>query len=136
MPRISVVVPAYDVEPYLHECLASIAGQTVTDLEVIVVDDGSTDGTRAVAEAFAAGDPRFRVIAQANRGLGAARNAGVDAAGGALLAFVDGDDALPPRAYEHLSAALSRTGSDFAAGNVLRLTADGAHQAPFLRRAF
>src|SRR4051812_748761 len=136
MARISVVVPAFDVGPYLRECLASIAGQTVRDLQVIVVDDGSRDGTRAIAEEFAASDPRFHVIAQENRGLGAARNAGVDAARGTYLAFVDGDDILPPRAYEHLQGALARTGSDFAAGNVFRLTGDGAAQAPFLRRAF
>src|SRR4051794_26256093 len=136
MARISVIVPAFNVEPYLQECLASIAAQTVRDLEVLVVDDGSTDGTRAIADAFAASDPRFHVIAQPNRGLGAARNAGVDAARGTYLAFVDGDDVLPPRAYEHLQAALQRTASDFAAGNVLRLTDEGAVQAPFLRRAF
>src|SRR4051812_24229138 len=116
MARISVVVPAFNVEAYLQECLASIAAQTAPDLEVIVVDDGSADGTRAVAEAFAAGDPRFRVISQPNRGLGAARNAGVAAARGTYLAFVDGDDVLPPRAYEHLGAALLRSGSDFATG--------------------
>jgi CDP-glycerol glycerophosphotransferase len=134
--RISVVVPAYDVEPYIRECLASIAAQTVSDLDVIVVDDGSRDGTRSVAEEFAAGDARFRVVAQENRGLGAARNAGIEASSGPLLGFVDGDDVLPPRAYEHLSAALARTGSDFAAGNVLRLTEAGTEQARFLRRAF
>jgi len=136
VPRISVVVPAFDVEPYIRECLASIAAQTAPDLEVIVVDDGSRDGTRAVAEEFAAADPRFRVVAQENRGLGAARNAGVDASSGPLLAFVDGDDVLPPRAYEFLALALGRTGSDFAAGNVLRLSEAGTEQARFLRRAF
>src|SRR4051794_25173627 len=136
MARISVIVPAFNVEPYLQECLASIAAQTARDIEVFVVDDGSTDGSRAVAEAFAASDVRFHVITQPNRGLGAARNAGVAAARGTYLAFVDGDDVLPPRAYEHLQGALTRTASDFATGNVLRITAEGVVQAPFLRRAF
>src|SRR4051794_41884994 len=68
VPRISVVVPVYNVERYLSDCLESIERQTVTDLEVLVVDDGSTDGSAAIPAAFAARDPRFRIITQPNGG--------------------------------------------------------------------
>jgi CDP-glycerol glycerophosphotransferase len=136
MPRISVVVPIYDVEMYLPECLRSLAAQTARDLEVVMVDDGSTDGSAAIAERFAARDRRFRLITQANGGLGHARNAGVAAATGELLAFVDSDDVVPGDAYELLAGALDRTGSDFASGNVLRLEDGRTSQAPFLARTF
>jgi len=136
MARISVVVPIYDVEPYLAECLESVAAQTLADLEVIMVDDGSTDGSARIAGEFAERDPRFRLLTQPNRGLGAARNAGADAASGELLAFVDSDDVLVPDAYERLARALDRTGSDFATGNVHRLENGGTRQAPFLAKTF
>jgi CDP-glycerol glycerophosphotransferase len=136
VPLISVVVPVYNVEAYLGECLDSIASQSVRDLEVIVVDDGSTDGSAAIAREWAARDPRFQVITQANGGLSAARNTGLDAARGELLSFVDSDDLLAPGAYERLHGALERTGSDFATGNVHRLTSDGVWQAQFLEKAF
>ena len=102
MPRISVVVPIYDVESYLATCLQSVARQTVRDLEVIMVDDGSTDGSRALAERFASRDRRFRLVTQPNGGLGRARNMGSDLATGEFLAFVDSDDVLPHDAYERL----------------------------------
>src|SRR5689334_866082 len=90
-PLLSVVVPVYDVERYLDECLASLAAQTLRDLEVVVVDDGSPDGSAAIAEAWARRDPRFRLVRQANHGLGHARNTGARHAAGTYLAFVDSD---------------------------------------------
>jgi CDP-glycerol glycerophosphotransferase len=136
MPRISVVVPVYNVEAYLQACLESIAAQTVSDLEVIVVDDGSTDSSATIAGRFAEQDPRFRVVRQPNGGLGRARNAGAALATGELLAFVDSDDLLPPKAYELLSRSLERTGSDFATGMVHRFDSTGSRPAPFLEKAF
>ena len=136
MPRISVVVPIFDVESYLEPCLESLAGQTLRDLEVILVDDGSTDRSARIAEAFAARDRRFRLIRQPNSGLGSARNTGTSAAGGEFLAFLDSDDVLPANAYELLLGALERSGSDFASGNVHRLTAGVQEQALFLQRTF
>jgi CDP-glycerol glycerophosphotransferase len=137
-PRISVVVPIYNVERYLQECLESIAAQTFGDLECVMVDDGSTDGSAAIAEAYAAQDPRFRLVRQENRGLGAARNTGCRhlADGTEFLAFVDSDDTLPPGAYELMVRTLEETGSDFVAGNALRLRSTGyeqshAHVRPF-----
>jgi CDP-glycerol glycerophosphotransferase len=134
--RISIVVPVYNVAAYLEACLESLARQTVPDLEVLVVDDGSTDGSVGIAERFAARDPRFQLVRQANAGQGAARNNGVARANGAFLAFVDGDDVVPHYAYEAMLDALERTGSDFATGNVRRLTSLGTHRAVFLGDAF
>src|SRR5256885_10954123 len=115
MPRISVVVPIYNVEPYLDECLDSIARQTYRDLEVVMVDDGSKDNSPAIAELWASKDERFRLVTQPNGGLGNARNTGIRHAGGELLAFVDSDDYLAPNAYQLLVEALDETGSGLAA---------------------
>ncbi|NGO77346.1 glycosyltransferase [Streptomyces sp. YC504] len=133
--RLSVVVPIYNVEDYLGACLESLAGQTMPDLEVVMVNDGSTDGSREIARRFADGDGRFRLVDQANAGLGAARNAGAREAGGVHLAFVDSDDVIPAEAYERMLGMLDETGSDFVTGNVHRLRADGTQQqSPMFRK--
>ncbi|MFF2508453.1 CDP-glycerol glycerophosphotransferase family protein [Streptomyces sp. NPDC058067] len=124
-PRLTVVVPIHNVEAYLDACLESLAAQTMTDLEVVMVDDGSTDGSPAIARAMADRDGRFRYIRQDNAGLGAARNAGAARATGTHLAFVDSDDVVPHDAYERMLGALAESGSDFATGNVHRLRVDG-----------
>jgi CDP-glycerol glycerophosphotransferase len=136
VPRISVIVPIHDVERYLPACLGSLAAQTTGDLEIVMVDDGSTDDSAAIADRFAARDPRFRLIRQANGGLGNARNTGTAAASGELIAFVDSDDVVPHDAYERLAAALDATGSDFATGNVQRLQGAQITQARFLATTF
>jgi CDP-glycerol glycerophosphotransferase len=136
VPRISVVVPIYDVEEYLDECLRSLARQTVSDFEAVLVDDGSTDASATVAERFAEQDSRFRLLRRPNGGLSRARNTGIDAADGEYLAFLDSDDVLPPNAYELLLGSLQRTGSDFATGNVHRLTTTGCTQAGYCADAF
>ncbi|MEV4626734.1 glycosyltransferase family 2 protein [Micromonospora sp. NPDC049523] len=130
---ITVVVPIYNVRSYLVECLDSIAGQTYPDLDVVLVDDGSTDDSGEIAERYTSTDNRFRLIRQENRGLGAARNTGVEAAAGDYLTFVDSDDLLPPYALELLVGALEQTGSDFASGNVALLTSRGLRQSPLHR---
>ena len=119
-PLVSVVVPMYNVERYLRECLESLAHQTMPDLEVVMVDDGSTDSSAAVAAEFARGDRRFHLVRQPNGGLGHARNTGADHARGRFLAFVDSDDIVTPQAYELLTESLRKTGSDFATGNFHR----------------
>src|SRR4051812_36101890 len=120
MARLSVVVPIYNVEDYLKPCLDSIAAQTFTDLEVVMVNDGATDSSPTIAEAYAARDPRFKLVNRPNGGLSAARNTGVEHATGELLAFVDSDDLLTPDAYKLMVGSLDETGSDFATGWVLR----------------
>ncbi|MDO5400289.1 MAG: glycosyltransferase [Eubacteriales bacterium] len=101
---ISVIVPVYDVEAYLPRCLDSILGQTYADLQIILVDDGSPDGSGAICDSYAKKDPRIQVIHQKNGGLSAARNAGLDLAEGEYVAFVDSDDYLEPEAYETMAA--------------------------------
>ncbi|TDD66489.1 CDP-glycerol:glycerophosphate glycerophosphotransferase [Actinomadura darangshiensis] len=133
-PRVGVVVPIHNVEPYLAECLASIARQSLRDLDVVLVDDGSTDGSGELARRFADGDSRFRLIRRPNGGLGRARNVGAEAARGEYLAFVDSDDVLPEHALELLVGTLERTGSDIASGNVQLLTGDELTQSPMHRR--
>ena len=120
VPRISVVVPFFNNEDLLGDCLESIAAQTFRDLEVIMVDDGSTDGSAAIAAARAAADPRFTLLQVPNGGPGYARNRGVERARGMYLAFVDADDALPAHAYARLLHVLENSGSDFVSGNVQR----------------
>jgi CDP-glycerol glycerophosphotransferase len=134
--RISVVVPVYNVAAYLEECLDSIARQTMPDLEVVMVNDGSTDESPEIAERFAAKDPRFHLVHQENAGLGAARNAGVEHASGEFLVFADSDDLVPRHAYELMLGALDLTESDFACGMVRRLTSAGSVRARFMARAF
>ncbi len=89
---ISVIVPVYNVEAYLPRCLDSIANQTYRNLDIILVDDGSTGGSGMLCDEYAARDSRVRVIHQSNKGLWAARNAGQDAANGDFLFFPDADD--------------------------------------------
>ncbi len=132
---ISVVVPFYNNADLLGDCLASIAAQTHSDLQVVMVDDGSADGSAAIARAQAAADPRFELVSVRNGGPGWARNHGVEAAAGEFLAFVDADDLLPPDAYSTMLAVLERSGSDFVSGGVLRLSAAGLGRSGLHARA-
>ncbi len=134
-PRISVVVPFYNNEDLLAECLQSIAAQTFTDLEVIMVDDGSSDGSTAIAAARAAADPRFVLVQVPNGGPGYARNRGIARARGEFLGFVDADDLLPAHAYEHLLHTLESSGSDFVSGNVARIGPAGLTQSALHAKA-
>jgi CDP-glycerol glycerophosphotransferase len=133
-PRVGVVVPIYNVEPYLRECLDSIARQTLRELDIVLVDDGSADACAEIAQDFADRDPRFRLIRQPNGGLGRARNVGAAEARGEYLAFVDSDDVLPDHALELMVGTLERTGSDIASGNVQLLTGHELVQSPMHRR--
>ena len=101
-PAISVIVPIYNVEPYLGECLDSLCGQTLRNIEIIGVDDGSTDGSGALLDEYAAKDKRIIAVHQKNAGVSAARNAGMRLARGEYLAFVDGDDWMERTAYEDI----------------------------------
>jgi CDP-glycerol glycerophosphotransferase len=135
MPRISVVVPFHNNADVLGACLASIAAQSVADLEVITVDDGSQDDGAAVAAAQAATDPRFALIRVDPGGPGYARNQGIRRAHGEYLSFVDGDDVLPPDALARLLRSLEASGSDFVSGNVQRIGPDGITQSALHARA-
>lgn len=96
LPKISIIVPVYKVEQYLRRCLDSIVAQTFTDWECILIDDGSPDNCGPICDEYAANDKRFKVIHQENKGVSAARNAGLDAAKGEWIGFVDSDDWVEP----------------------------------------
>lgn len=111
---ISIIVPVYNIEPYLPSCVESVLWQSFRDFELILVDDGSPDGCPALCDAYAEEDQRVRVIHQENGGLSEARNAGMSEARGEYMAFVDGDDIVHPAFLETLLSALSETGADIA----------------------
>ena len=101
-PKLSVVVPVYNVENYLSKCLDSILKQTLEDIEIICVNDGSTDGSANILQDYKKKDPRIIVLEQENQGLGAARNTGIRTARGEYIGFVDSDDFIEPTMYEKL----------------------------------
>lgn len=119
-PTLSIIVPIYNVESYLKECLASVERQTFTDYELILVDDGSTDASSAIASAYAEVTPNCRYYYKENAGSGSARNFGVAKARGTYIAFLDPDDVIERHMYERLIAALERDDSDFALCNARR----------------
>lgn len=123
--KVSIIVPVYKVEPYLDKCISSIVNQTYTNLEIILVDDGSPDQCPQMCDAWAERDNRVKVIHQKNQGSGAARNIGLDAAKGEVIAFVDSDDYIAPDMYMHLSTLLKQ-GADIAECNYIEVTADDA----------
>lgn len=117
MPELSIVVTTYNIEAYVEQCLASVAAQTLTDFEVLVVDDGSSDATPARITDFCAGDPRFvPVLLPTNSpgGVATAANAGIDRATGRWLGFVDGDDYVEPTMFERLVDAATAHDADLA----------------------
>lgn len=122
-PTLSIVVPFYDAEAFFEEALSSLRTQTLSDIQVVLVDDGSTDGSARIAAAAATADPRIVVVRQPHRGPGAARNAGLGRATGRYVTFMDADDVVPVDAYEKMVRSLERSGSDFVIGVVRRFHA-------------
>ena len=118
---LSVVVPMHNVAPYLERCLTSLVNQSYTNLEILVVDDGSTDASVAMAAKYARYDRRIRLIALPHGGNGRARNAAITAARGKFLTFADADDVIPADAYALMMETLARTGSDFCVGSYGRI---------------
>lgn len=127
---ISVIVPVYNVAQYLPQCVDSILSQDYADLEVLLIDDGSTDASGEICDRYAAQDSRVRVIHQKNGGAAAAKNAGLRAASGDYLTFVDSDDYLEPNAYGFLMKTFLETGADAVQGSfreVYRNSAEEQH---------
>ena len=128
-PLISVIVPVYRAEDYLDRCLKSITGQSCENLEIILVDDGSPDNCPQMCDAWAQRDARIRVIHQRNGGASAARNAGLDAAQGRYIGFVDSDDYIAPDMYETLIGLL-QDGNAMASCRFIRVAGDECQQQP------
>lgn len=107
-PMISIIVPIYNVEKYLNKCVDSILGQTFTDFELILVDDGSPDRCGEICDYYKTKDKRVKVIHKENGGLSSARNAGIDIARGEYIGFVDSDDFIEPFMYEYLIESINK----------------------------
>ena len=122
---ISVIVPVYNVRTYLEKCFDSVAGQSWRNLEIILVDDGSTDGSGELCEELAGRDSRVRVIHKKNGGLGSARNAGIDAAKGELLSFVDSDDWIEGGMYDTMTEIMHRENAQIIACGIKRVSEAG-----------
>lgn len=129
MARISVIVPVYRAEKTLARCTDSILGQTFTDFELLLVEDGSPDDSGVLCDAVAAVDARVRVFHKDNAGVSSARNVGLREATGDCIAFVDADDSLAPDALEVLHAAITSTGADTAGCAHFNVTSSGETQA-------
>ena len=128
-PCVSVIVPIHNVAGHVRGCIESLMGQTLTDFEVLVIDDGSTDDSAAITQEAIGPDARFRLIRQENRGLSGARNTGLELARGAFIAFVDSDDRVMPDYLMQLWQALDRTGADWVACAVASHYADGSGES-------
>ena len=122
-PKISIIVPVYQAEHYLHRCLGSIVSQTHRNLEIILVDDGSPDNCGAICDEYAAKDNRILVIHQRNAGVSAARNAGLNIATGKYIGFIDSDDYVERDLYEHLLQTIEYYDADIAQCGIIFETA-------------
>ncbi len=111
-PMVSVVVPVYNVEGYVGECLDSLLAQTLERIQIVCVNDGSTDGSRRVLASYAERDPRIKIVDQPNGGLSAARNSGIAASDAPVVAFLDADDAYAPNACKRIVCAFADTCAD------------------------
>lgn len=123
--KVSILIPAYNVENYIDECLHSLKCQTLKEIEVIIVDDGSTDKTGEIAEIYAHSDQRFRVVHQSNLGLTQSRNVGLSLARGRYIGFVDGDDYVSSDAFEQFFLRADTYSADIVLGSVLYTYEDG-----------
>ena len=112
-PLVSVIVPVYNVLPYLREALDSVINQTYKNLEILIVDDGSTDGSGEVCDEYLS-DPRVIVIHQENKGLSGARNTGLDRMTGEYVAFIDSDDAFKPEMIERMLETITRNKAEMS----------------------
>lgn len=113
-PKVSFIVPAYNVEQYIEECIKSIQQQTYNNIEIIVVDDGSTDKTPQLLDDFAVNDNRLKIIHKSNAGVSEARNSGLGCANGDYVAFVDGDDYISPEYTDYMLGLISKDDCDYA----------------------
>ena len=129
---VSVIIPVYNRMDYLGECLDSVLTQTYENLEIILIDDGSTDGTVELCKQYAEKDSRIVVIAANHGGVSKARNLGLDAAKGSYVLFVDSDDVLHPALTETLLRSLSETGAAMAGTRNLPINLDNWHKVPQL----
>ena len=121
MSEISIIVPVYNVDQYLENCIESILNQTFKDYELILIDDGSTDKSGEICDKYEKKDNRIKVIHKYNGGLSSARNAGLDLACGKYIGFVDSDDSIHPRMYETLYSLIKKYKADISCCNYKKI---------------
>jgi len=127
---ISIIVPVYNVRPYLEQCVRSIIAQTYQDWECILVDDGSTDGSGELCDELAVGDERLKVIHQKNQGVSAARNCGIDDSKGEYICFIDSDDWVGVDYLTHLLAGMNEKGTDMVVTGAIHESSKPTIHAP------
>lgn len=125
MDKISIIIPAYNVEKYIHQSVDSVLRQTYKNLEIIIVDDGSKDSTGKIADEYSKMDNRIKVIHQPNQGLPTARNVGMEIATGKYLMFLDSDDFFEDNSCELLYNEIKKHDADYVIGNYIHTTFDG-----------
>ena len=124
MKCVSIIIPVYNVKPHIENCLESVCGQTYPNLEILIVDDGSTDGTIEICEEFEKRDQRIRIFHTSNKGVSHARNLGLDKATGEYIKFVDGDDVLPSDSTRIFIKTIEEKNVDFVISNYTKVLAE------------
>ena len=132
--KLSVIIPVYNVSEYLRQCLESVINQTFTDMEIILVNDGSTDNSAEICAEYKQKDPRIIFIQQENAGLAAARQAGLEIAKGEYITFVDSDDWLELNMYERMLCAAEKENVDIVFCNTYRN--ESKKEKPYMRNGF
>ena len=135
-PIVSVIIPSFNVDAYLDDCVRSVVEQTYEHLDIVLVDDGSTDSTGVIVDRWATTDDRIVAVHQLNQGLGAARNAGVGASTGSFIFFLDSDDMLPSDSIGRMVDSARRSGSDIVSGVAWRFDSSGTWRADQYRAPF
>ncbi len=120
MAKVSIIIPVYNVEQYLKRCIDSVVNQTLKDIEIVLVNDGSTDGSLDICEQYAKNDSRIKIITRKNGGLSAARNTGLDNATSEYIGFIDSDDWVDTNYFEKLYNAAIENDCDIAFGDIVR----------------
>lgn len=124
-PKVSIIVPIYNVERYLDKCITSLVNQTLQDIEIILVDDGSPDNCPSICDEWAKKDERIKVLHKQNEGLGMARNSGIDIATGEYITFCDSDDYVEPATYNELYGKVKEKDLDICWFQACRVRLDG-----------
>lgn len=136
MPKVSIIVPIYNVEQYLSQCIESFCRQTLEDIEIILVEDGSPDNCGAICDRFAEKDSRIRVLHKKNAGVGAARNDGIKLATGEYVIFVDSDDYIPEDAYEKMYNCAKENDADIVLADIYTVQDETVRYIKFFEKPF
>ena len=125
MEKISVIIPVYNVEKFIEQSIKSVLNQTYKNLEIILVDDGSTDSSGSICDEYSKKDKRIKVIHQDNKGLSGARNSGLDIATGKYIMFLDSDDYFENNSCEILYSEIEKKQADYVIGNYIHTKYNG-----------